>query len=220
MTIDLEENKNLIGIIGTTVCGAVANVYNNKRSKVPAEEVNSILDIANNILSKTNLKQKGVHIENFPNSRSAYYGTFSKTIGIDMKESGLSIFHEIGHAYMHNTNKISKFIPTTNKALILSMIAVSVPVAMETFSIGTNDMRDKAWTISPIIMGGVWLPKVIDEAVASIKGQKFAKPLLDKMLYKNVVKSNIAALLTYIFTGLGCVFLSKLEETNSSSQVL
>lgn len=212
MSIDLEDNKNLIGALGSALGSLIAGRFCIRNAQVESEKINSILEAADNILSKTtNLKQKGVHIENIPNSGSAFYGTVSKTIGIDMQKNALSIFHEIGHAHILDKHKMLAKLPLGKKeAIFLSIAAAIAPAVIDRFDIGNYKVQDKAWDVSPFIIGGIWLPIIIDEAMASIKGQKFAKPFLDKMMSKRLVKANTAALLTYIFTGVSYLFLSRL----------
>jgi hypothetical protein len=212
MSIDWEDNKNLIGVSGTALGSLIANQNCKVNAQVEGEKINSVLEVAENILSKTtNLKQKGVHIENIPNSGCAYYGTVSKTIGIDMQKNALSIFHEIGHAQIFDKyNMLTKLPLGANQAIFLSIATAIAPAIMDKFNIGNYDVQDKAWNVSPFIIGGIWLPIIINEGMASIKGQNMAKPFLDKVMYKSMKQANIAGLLSYIFTGAASILLSKL----------
>ena len=75
-----------------------------------------------------------------------------------------------------------------------------------------NFVRDNAGKIA----FGLSLPMLIEEAMASIKGQKFANKLLDKNLANRVLKANLVAYSSYLLVGiagaLGCTCAVKLKD--------
>ena len=118
-------------------------------------------------------------------------------------------FHELGHAMNFNLSKIGKFLQKCRPVAILAaplltMYAVftraSKPKeegkelngAQKTHNFVRNNAGKLAFVAS--------LPMLIEEGMASIKGQKYANKLLKPELAKRVLKGNAIAYMSYLAT--------------------
>ena len=113
-------------------------------------------------------------------------------------------FHELGHAMNANMSKIGKIL---QKSRNLSFFAIPIALIALTKNKKQNGEKprgawDKFTTFVKNNAGkltfAAFLPVVIEEGMASIKGQKFAKQLLTPELYKKVVKTNIFGFSSYL----------------------
>ena len=145
----------------------------------------------------------------------------------------LSVFHEMGHAKNHHFGVISKFLQR-QRSLVLLVPFISLYAL---FSKKANNEKEKTnkesvktWiqNHAGILATACYIPTILEEAIASIKGAKIAKDLLPKNLYKNTVIGYIFALSTYVccalFTGISIqaglkvrdsILGSKQETTNT-----
>lgn len=118
-------------------------------------------------------------------------------------------FHEAGHAINWNLSKIGKFLQKHRLATALgpvipvalgiygAMTQKSKPADGETLTFGQktkNFLRDNAGILS---FAGC-LPMLIEEGMASVRGQKYANKLLSKDLSKKVLKGNVTAYMSYL----------------------
>lgn len=169
----------------------------------------------------------------FDGNQSCYIDKFKKII---LPEKGLSLlfFHEAGHAMNYNFSKIGKLLK--NCRYLEFFIA---PIALIALFKDKKDPDekpknnfDKATTFIKNNAGkltfAAFLPKLIDEGLASIKGYNLAKKALSPELVKKVAKTNILAFLTYlssaVFGSLGIYLSVKvrdklIDEERSSNNI-
>lgn len=195
--------------------------------KLSKDEINLVNKAQDKILvSVKNLKNKGVKIADIKEKsndiilntvaqgKNTFFvsgkGEFHNSILVNRDKLSLLTFHEIGHAFNFNN---SAFWKTVQKSRNSSKFLASVIALMPAF---TTDIKPKDGEeltkgqkiknsfrkASPVLAFGVMVPTLAEEALASIRGCKWAKNMLDKNLYKQVVKTNLIAYSTYIISAL------------------
>lgn len=159
----------------------------------------------------------------FGSGENAAYLFNSKKIVIPTQK-GLSwaVFHEAGHAMNAN---LSKFGKALQKCRPLTLLAV--PIALISLfknkkpdGVKPEGAVDKTTTFIKDNAGkltfAAFLPTLIEEGMASIKGNKLANKLLSPELAKKVAKGNKIAYLTYLGTaiaaGVGIYTANKIRD--------
>lgn len=132
----------------------------------------------------------------------------ANTILMPKTEMSLQSFHEIGHAVNFNQSGIGKALQKIRPLSIYLGFAPLVygaftkkAVAKDNEELSTgqktkNFIRDNAGKLAFLVM----VPIVIEEAMASHKGEKIAEKMLSKDLVQKLSKSNKIALMSYIGT--------------------
>ena len=202
-----------------------------------ADEIKKIVsnEVDKNLLTKhlpKFLKQKIVE----GNSRMLTSGgnacyTFAskKLIMPQGKKLSWAVFHEMGHAMNANFSKIGKFLQICRPAC-----AVVVPVVLFTSlfknkkpdGVKPEGALDKTTTFIKNNAGKLaflsFLPMLIEEGMASIKGGNLAKKLLNPELAKKVSKGNKIAYLTYlgmaVASGIGVYLANKVRDAVVASK--
>lgn len=134
-------------------------------------------------------------------------------------------FHELGHAMNYNFSKIGKLLQNSRKiskplAVIIglySLLTTTTPKSkyrnLTTGEKTTNFVRENAGKLAFL----AFAPMLIEEGMATLKGQKWANKLLDKDTAKQVFKCNKTAYLSYLgaatFMGLGVWAGVKIKDT-------
>lgn len=119
-------------------------------------------------------------------------------------------FHELGHAMNYNFSKIGKFL---QKSRGLGIILASAIGLYSIFTTSTPKHSDKELTTGEKTKNFIrenagklsflaFAPMLIEEGMATLKGQKWANKLLDKNLAKQVFKGNKIAYLSYLGTAI------------------
>jgi hypothetical protein len=118
------------------------------------------------------------------------------------------VFHEMGHAFNRHCTKFWKGVQGLRSPL---MILTALPMTIGAFTTQSkaedgkeltktqkakNFVRDNAGKLTFCAM----LPVIAEEAMATIRGQKYANKLLPKNLAKHVGKSNLLGLGSYILS--------------------
>lgn len=145
-------------------------------------------------------------------SDNSCYTFFDKTI-YTSKNTRLSLFHEMGHAYNHNKTIFARAL---QKSRMLYQFLI-VPISFTSICLATNEknsqqkenksklnslllkLQNSFVKLSPLILFSSFLPMLIEEGLASLQGQKFAKNVLDKNIYSKVKHTNFLGFLTYLF---------------------
>ncbi|MCQ2790250.1 MAG: hypothetical protein MJ229_07750 [bacterium] len=133
------------------------------------------------------------------------YHSKSKNIFTPNKDLILSVFHEIGHAMNDNMSKGGKILQKL-RPLSLLYLPISAIALLKTKK-GENEKPknniDKTTTFIKNNAGkltfAAFIPMLLEEGLASIKGNKFAKELLSPDLAKRVAKANAFGFSTYLF---------------------
>lgn len=181
-----------------------------KFNKIPAK--NKILRKIRIILKNTNpFRVAG-------RGRNAFFGVFSNEI-LAVDKMAVSQFHEIGHA-MNKFSKGGRLLQNIRldflkkikykKVPFVGMVAGTIASTIGLVSIFKNKKAegeqpvgfwDKTTTFIKNNVGKLtfitMLPMVAEEALASYKGEKAVKGLIDKGLFKKIKTSNRFALATY-----------------------
>ena len=196
-----------------------------------ADEIKKIIsnELDKNILTKylpQFIKQKRINrnADMLTSGGNACYMFASKKLIMpEGKKLSWAVFHEMGHAMNANFSKIGKFLQICRPAC-----AIVVPVVLFTSlfknkkpdGVKPEGAFDKTTTFIKNNAGKLaflsFLPMLIEEGMASIKGGNLAKKLLNPELAKKVSKGNKIAYLTYlgmaVATGLGVYFANKVRD--------
>ncbi len=135
---------------------------------------------------------------------NALYCRATKTIVLPEKGMTFSVFHELGHAANANLNKISNILQGSRKStiFILPMFLIALlktkkaPEEKSTNLIGktTDFIKNNYGKLSLIMI----LPAIIEEHLASLRGEKIAEKVISSDTLKKVIKNNRLCLLSYI----------------------
>jgi hypothetical protein len=140
----------------------------------------------------------------------ALFGSETVIVIPEKKLAGAG-FHEMGHALNYNFSKAGKLL---QKMRLPGMLAAAAIVAFGCFTKKSKAQDGKELTTGQKVKNGIRdnagklaflavTPMLIEEAMATIKGQKIANKLLDKNLAKTILKGNGVAYLTYVATAAG-----------------
>ena len=137
-------------------------------------------------------------------SNAAVFLNTNKMV-MNSEKIGYAGFHEIGHALNRNFSKIGKSLQKIRVPMQL------VPGVLLTTALLTNKRTDENkpqnfWQkTTQFVKNNVgklttltFVPAIIEELMASHKGMKLAKGMLDKNQLKQVAKTNIFGALSYI----------------------
>lgn len=157
----------------------------------------------------------------------------NKKIVINMKKFGYGLPHEIGHQLNHHFSKIGKGLQKV-RSLGVYTSAVVIPLAM--FS-KKRDKADKSQNIFQKTVGFIrnnagklitlsFIPMAAEETLASIKGLKLAKTILNKNDYVKALRVSIVggssyyalALIAGVGTALGIKVKDRYIETHKQER--
>lgn len=158
--------------------------------------------------------------------QNAFYTFKSKKVVLPEKGLSLAGFHEIGHAMNANLSHVGKAL---QKCRALSYLAI--PIALialyKTKKAEGEEPKNKFDKVTTFIKNNAgkltfaaFLPTVIEEGLATLKGNKIAKQLLSPDLAKKVAKTNTIGFLSYVslaaFSGLGVYLGVKVKDLIAS----
>jgi hypothetical protein len=132
-------------------------------------------------------------------------------IGINKQKLPTAAFHEIGHAINYNKSGFWKtmqklrtpgILIATTLGIFAAVTKKSKPKEGEELS-KDKQIKEKIRNNSGKLAFLAMTPMLAEEAMASIRGCKEAKKILDPSLYKKVAKTNKVAYISYISTALG-----------------
>lgn len=132
---------------------------------------------------------------------------FIKKNSIILPKEGIAPagFHEVGHAMNYNLSKVGKFLqncrPLMKLAPLIGIFAACTRKAeakdgkeLTSGQKTKNFIRDNAGALA----FASYLPMLIEEGMATYKGQKYANKVLSKDLAKKVLKGNSIAYMSYL----------------------
>ena len=137
---------------------------------------------------------------------AAYIFKNKKLLMPEGKGLSWAVFHEAGHAMNANFSKVGRILQKSRPLMLLA-----VPIALIALlknkkpdGVKPEGTLDKTTTFIKENAGkltfATFLPTLIEEGMASIKGNKFASKFLNPELAKKVAKANKMAYLTYLGT--------------------
>lgn len=149
---------------------------------------------------------------------------------INREKLPLAVFHELGHAFNFNN---SSFWKTLQKSRVPGMGISGLVALFPAFTKDskaqdgeelTKGQKFKNWMrkYSPVLAFGAMTPMLAEEGMASIRGCKWAKSLLNKNLFNKVLKTNVVAYTTYLTGALGmslAAFAAKKVKDNSQAKL-
>ena len=161
--------------------------------------------------------------------KNAFYAMQSKKVVLPDKGLALTAFHELGHAANANLSKFGKTLqkcrPLTALALPIALIALFKTKKQEGQE--SKGAVDKATTFVKNNAGkltfAAFLPMLLEEGLATAKGNAFAKKLLSPDLAKKVSKTNALAYTTYlglaVLSSLGIYLGVKLKDSITDKSI-
>lgn len=140
----------------------------------------------------------GNEVKNIIDGKNSLYVCNEKKIITSTSKLSLAQFHELGHAY-NNINSL--FIKNIKKMSLLESF-VNPLFLISTLYKGLNDkIKNKI----PIICGACYIPKLIDEAFASIKSYNLTKNIFPKQILKKILQTNLIGFSTYLLKSSSCI---------------
>ena len=156
------------------------------------------------------------------NGINAFFSITNNKIIIPEKGMEFSAFHEIGHALNANKGKLSKILQNCRPLALLSIpiMLIAVLKTKKTEDEKPKNKIDKATTFikenAGILSFSAFIPTLLEEGLATIKGNKLAKEFLDSGSAKKIAKANGLAYLTYFGTavgyGIGATLATKIKD--------
>ena len=183
--------------------------------KATAENADEISRIMSKELDKTFLKHLpkqvkevvgSIYSSQVTSGENAFYSSTSKKIIMPEKKLGLALFHETGHAMNANLSKFGKILQKCRPMamLMLPIAAIALYKTKKAPGEEPKNNLDKATTFIRNNAGkltfAAFLPTLLEEGLASLKGNKVAKQLLSPELAKKVAKTNALGFSTYLLT--------------------
>lgn len=164
-----------------------------------------------------------INTDMLTSGKNACYTMASKKIIIPtQKELSWAVFHEMGHAMNANFSKIGRLLQKSRCAtlLVIPILLTALLKNKKQEGVKTEGVFDKTTTFVKENAGkltfAAFAPMLIEEGMASIKGNGIAKKLLNPELAKKVAKGNKIAYLTYLGTALaisiGVYFAKKVRD--------
>lgn len=163
---------------------------------------NTISSLAKNRMeSYINLVKEG---------KNAFYAPLQKTIILPEKGKGLQLtcFHELGHSLNYLSGKFSNILRKTRQPSILLGLALTIgALTLKSEKNAVDENGEKKKGVRQFIKNNVgiiaaasYLPTILEEGLASLKGQKLAKDALKSApdLLKKVRLSNLAGFGSYV----------------------
>lgn len=158
------------------------------------------------------------------------FGIDKNSVVINREKLPLAAFHELGHAHNFNASKIMRALQNVRMpAIAIASVLALIPaltkeeVAKEGEELTkAQKFKNKFRKACPALAGLSMMPIVAEEAVATIKGNGWAKQVLTKDLAKKVAKANGVALCTYVITAaamaLGGYVALKVKDAKNKKQ--
>lgn len=120
-------------------------------------------------------------------------------------------FHEVGHAMNYNLSTVGKFLQKCRPISILAPVVLGIygAISKKSKPNGENQELTSAQKTNNFIRDNAGkltfaaaLPMLIEEAMATVKGQKYANKVLKPDLAKKVLKGNAVAYCSYLAVAL------------------
>lgn len=156
--------------------------------------------------------------------RNAGYSPLTNSIIIPDGKMQSSVFHEMGHAMNYKFSKALKYLQLSRFPLkqvslpiVLAGICTSIKEPAEDGKLSTGDkVKNFIHNNAGKLVFATTIPALLEEAIATKKGNKIAKKILPEEMFKSVKNSNKYGFLTYAFSavlaGLSTTLAVKLKD--------
>lgn len=191
---------NKFAQINTLKLNSINNIQNAARHAIENNKKLKQSNLQIIYLNKENFEklppelQKNSHVEMVKEGYNAAFLVKSNKILLPEKKMQLSVFHEIGHAINYNCSTFWKNLFKFSKHSSTLMYSI---FGAKLFN-KTKTQEKSSSKKDAFICSAVMLPNLSEEALASIKGNCSAKKLVDKDIYKKILKNNRLSFLAYI----------------------
>lgn len=209
-----------------------------KGVKIKYVNSSNVNEVTQEITQFTKKQPFGVRIAQkfgkmFEYGGNAAFVNKNNTAYIGEKGAYSSVFHELGHALNHNSSKLMKFMqqartltPYNVPVVGLGLFAASLfhtvkPESKDHPKSGWEKTKDFVKNNAGKITFATFLPTLIEEAAASVKGIKMAKKYLKPEQLKQLAKNYTGAYSTYAIAavalsaavGLGNMIANRVQKS-------
>lgn len=152
------------------------------------------------------------------------------TVLVNRDKLSLATFHELGHAFNFNNSAFWKTMQKMRTpGMILAIAFALLPALTKEAKVENGEELTKGQKFknglrkaSPALAFASMLPMLAEEGMASIRGCKWTKQLLDKNLFKKVLKTNLIAYTSYLAAALSfaaMAIVAKKVKDNSQEKL-
>ena len=150
---------------------------------------------------------------------NAMYAPELKKIFVNKDEASVLVFHEIGHALNFNKMGIGKVLSKIRGPFIGIAIAAGLISVFKRKKVEGEETKGKIDKITTFFKDNCakltfigFIPMLLEEGLASIKGGKLAKDFIPKEQLRQLNKNNAAAWLSYLGLAIGSTVGVKLAS--------
>jgi len=161
--------------------------------------------------------------------QNACYTFASKKILMPEKELCLALFHETGHAMNANLSNIGKALQKCRIATALGLPIALIALLKNKKAEGEKPKNDLDKTTTFIknnagkLTFATFIPMLLEEGLATAKGNKFAKEILSSNLAEKVVRTNSLGFMTYLLlattSSLGIYLGTKVKDSIARNKI-
>jgi len=173
---------------------------------------------------------RGIISSQMTSGGNACYAFTSKKIIMPEKELGLALFHEAGHAMNTNLSNFGKILQACRPMIILAL-PIGLIALWKTKKAPDEEPKNGLDKVTTFIKNNAgkltfatFLPTLLEEGLASIKGNNFAKQLLSPELARKVAKTNALGFSTYllmaVLNSLGIYLGIKVKDSIASRKIV
>ena len=172
----------------------------------------------------------GVFSSQIASGKNACFASKSNKIIMPERKLNLSFFHEAGHAMNANLSKFGKILQKSRSATLLAVPIALIALCKTKKAPGEKpkNIVDKTTTFIKDNAGkltfATFLPALLEEGLATIKGNQLAKKLLSPDIAKKVAKTNALGFSTYLLaatlSGLGIYLGTKVKDSIASRKAV
>lgn len=160
----------------------------------------------NRIIDKVKEEAIEINMKSAFEGNNAFFIPQTNSIAINMRKLPTAVFHEMGHAHNYNYSKLGKILQKSRGPSMLlasSLLLIAACSKEEKAEDGKEltkgqKIKNGIRKALPAMSFSAMLPTVLEEGLATFKGNKWAKQVLSPELYKKVVKGNFAGLMSYV----------------------
>ena len=173
--------------------------------KKPPINLGGMLEFIRNPIKQIEAGYNGMFIKGLAEKQMV------QSILMPQKDVSFLAFHEIGHAMNNNFSKIGEFIQHARNTLMTLASLIEIYGAFSTKSkpkdgeklTGMQKVNNFIRNNAGKLAFGAMTPVLLEEGIATLRGNNLAKKLLSPDMFKIVKKGNAVAFLSYLATAAG-----------------